>query len=50
MFVVGWMDEIVSVGAPKELMNYIHFLEQQLETPIKIVSVGPDLLFSQILQ
>ena len=28
--------------APKELMNYIHYLEQQLETPIKIVSVGPD--------
>ena len=23
-------------------MNYIHYLEEQLETPIKIVSVGPD--------
>ncbi|MEG1580412.1 MAG: adenylosuccinate synthase [Bacteroidaceae bacterium] len=27
---------------PKELKDYIAFLEQELETPIKIVSVGPD--------
>jgi adenylosuccinate synthase len=27
---------------PKELTNYIDFLEKELETPISIVSVGPD--------
>lgn len=27
---------------PKEFKDYIEFLEAELETPIKIVSVGPD--------
>jgi len=27
---------------PKELNDYISFLEKELETPISIVSVGPD--------
>jgi len=27
---------------PKELNDYIDFLEKELEIPIKIVSVGPD--------
>ena len=27
---------------PTELKNYINFLEKELETPISIVSVGPD--------
>jgi adenylosuccinate synthase len=27
---------------PKEFNDYIKFLEQQLETPIKIISIGPD--------
>jgi adenylosuccinate synthase len=27
---------------PKNLMDYIHYLEEALEVPIKIVSVGPD--------
>jgi len=27
---------------PKELNDYISFLESQLDIPIKIVSVGPD--------
>ena len=27
---------------PKELLDYIHFLEAELEVPIKIVSVGPN--------
>ena len=27
---------------PKTFLNYIAFLEKELETPIKIVSVGPD--------
>ena len=35
-------EEVELDDAPKELMDYIHYLEQQLETPIKIVSVGPD--------
>ena len=28
--------------APQELHDYINFLEENLETPITIVSVGPD--------
>ena len=28
--------------APKELHDYINWLEKTLEVPIKIVSVGPD--------
>jgi adenylosuccinate synthase len=28
--------------APEALHNYIDFLENELETPIVIVSVGPD--------
>ena len=28
--------------APKEVHDYINFLEKELETPISIVSVGPD--------
>ena len=27
---------------PKELKEYIEFIEKELEVPIKIVSVGPD--------
>jgi adenylosuccinate synthase len=27
---------------PEEFNNYISFLEEELEVPIKIVSVGPD--------
>ena len=27
---------------PEEFNNYISFLEEELECPIKIVSVGPD--------
>ena len=27
---------------PTEFSNYIKFLEEQLETPIKIISIGPD--------
>ena len=28
--------------APKEVHDYIKYLENQLEVPIKIISVGPD--------
>ena len=27
---------------PKEFKDYIKFLEAQLETPIRIISIGPD--------
>ena len=27
---------------PKELTDYVEYLEKELETPIVIVSVGPD--------
>ena len=27
---------------PKNFNNYINYLEKELETPIKIVSVGPN--------
>ena len=27
---------------PVEFKNYIDFLEAELETPIKIISIGPD--------
>lgn len=42
----GWKEDltkITSVSAfPKELNDYIGFLEKELEVPIKLVSVGPD--------
>jgi adenylosuccinate synthase len=27
---------------PQAFRDYVAFLEQQLETPIKIISIGPD--------
>lgn len=42
----GWKTNMTHITSkeefPKEFADYIKFLEQQLETPIKIVSVGPD--------
>ena len=42
----AWKEDLTGLisidHAPKELLNYIIYLEEQLETPIKIVSVGPD--------
>jgi len=42
----GWHVELQSIsdvsGLPVELKAYIKFLEEQLEVPIRIVSVGPD--------
>lgn len=41
-----WKEDLTKMTAasqlPKELNDYIDFLEQELELPIKIVSVGPD--------
>ncbi|TJY36295.1 adenylosuccinate synthase [Pontimicrobium aquaticum] len=42
----GWKEDLTTMEdasqMPKELNDYISFLEKELETPIKIVSVGPD--------
>ena len=42
----GWSEDITKVtdfdSLPEELKEYIEFIEKELETPIKIVSVGPD--------
>jgi len=42
----GWEDDLQNLNSeadfPKELKDYIDFLEAELEIPIAIVSVGPD--------
>lgn len=42
----GWNSDLTSLtkleDAPKEFLDYISYLEQELQTPITIVSVGPD--------
>lgn len=42
----GWKTDMTSITSesefPEAFRQYISFLEEQLETPIKIVSVGPD--------
>ncbi len=42
----GWKEDLTKMNDasqfPKELNEYIEFLEKELEVPIKIVSVGPD--------
>ncbi len=42
----GWKVDLTQIKdmkqLPSELMDYIHWLENALEVPIKIVSVGPD--------
>lgn len=42
----GWQMDLMQLtnlkDAPKEFKDYISYLEEVLETPIKIVSVGPD--------
>ena len=42
----GWKDDLTKMRDtsefPKELNDYIDFLEKELEIPITIVSVGPD--------
>ncbi|MDZ4665637.1 MAG: adenylosuccinate synthase [Bacteroidota bacterium] len=44
--VKGWNVDLTGVTEksklPKELMDYIKFIEKETETPITIVSVGPD--------
>ena len=42
----GWEEDLTKINSvdklPKNFIDYIHFLERELMTPIKIVSVGPD--------
>ena len=42
----GWYQDLTKLNSyeqlPKELLDYISFLEKELEVPIKVVSVGPD--------
>ena len=42
----GWKEDLTNLNnadsLPQELKAYIEFLEKELETPITIVSVGPD--------
>ena len=42
----GWSEDLTKITDeekfPKSFKKYISFLESELETPIKIVSVGPD--------
>ncbi|MBL1144130.1 MAG: adenylosuccinate synthase [Bacteroidetes bacterium] len=42
----GWKEDLTNLSSidqiPSSLNNYIEYLEKQLETPITIVSIGPD--------
>lgn len=42
----GWNEDLTSMTSedqlPKNLMDYIAFIEKEVEVPVKIVSVGPD--------
>ena len=42
----GWKEDLTKMSTeeelPKTLHEYIAFLEKELDTPIKVVSVGPD--------
>ena len=42
----GWNTDMTGMTSesefPKEFVDYINFLEAELDTPIKIVSIGPD--------
>ena len=42
----GWKEDLTQINSidklPKNFIEYINFLERELKTPIKIISVGPD--------
>ncbi len=42
----GWKEDVTSITCandlPKELMDYIKYIEDFVEVPVKIISVGPD--------
>ena len=42
----GWVDDLTAISSeslfPEELSRYIRFIEEQTQTPISLVSLGPD--------
>ena len=50
----GWNRSTVGITSlkelPKEALNYIRFLEDQIEAPVDIISTGPDRLETLILR
>lgn len=42
----GWEEDLTGITTenafPENFKKYIHYLEKELETPIKVISVGPD--------
>ena len=42
----GWKTDMTKMTSedqfPKAFIDYVKFLEKELETPIKIISIGPD--------
>lgn len=42
----GWKTDLTGVRSkeqfPRELSDYIHFLEKELQVPVRFISVGPD--------
>jgi adenylosuccinate synthase len=42
----GWQDDLTAMTSfdqlPKQLIDYITFIEKEVEVPIEIVSIGPD--------
>ena len=42
----GWKTDMTKFTSedqfPEAFLNYVKFLEAELETPIKIISIGPD--------
>ena len=42
----GWKTDMTKFTSeeqfPEAFSNYVHFLEEYLETPIKVISIGPD--------
>ena len=42
----GWKEDLTMMTQedqlPRNLLDYIKFIEKETQTPIKIVSVGPD--------
>ena len=50
----GWKTDLTKITTteqiPSQLVNYISFLEKELEVPIKFLSVGPDRTQTLILK
>ena len=50
----GWKQSTAGITSlnelPKEALNYIRFLEDEIEAPVDIISTGPDRLETLILR